>query len=164
MTRTLTVKNLINLLRLKPLDIEGGFFRRTYTANKKHEPAGQSIASAIYYLITPDSWSSLHQISSDEMFHFYYGDPVNMLLLHENGSGEIVTLSNQPGKDFNPQQLVPKNTWQGARLQKGGQFALLGTTVFPAFEYENFRKGDAATLIEQYPEFAQMIKHINNQI
>ncbi|MFP4546812.1 MAG: cupin domain-containing protein [Fidelibacterota bacterium] len=154
----MTPDQLINLLQLQPLDIEGGFFRRTYTSNDRLNFSNQHIGSAIYYLITPESFSTIHKIDCDEIFHFYYGDPVEMLLLHPDGTGEIKPLSNQPGANFNPQQLVPKNTWQGCRLKKGGKAALLGATVFPEFKYENFVKGDSARLLEKYPEFEAMIK------
>ncbi len=152
-----TPEELIEQLNLQPLEIEGGFFRRTYTADQQLSPSNQSIASAIYYLITPDNWSSFHKIASDELFHFYYGDPVEMMMLHDSGSGDVVTISNQPGPNFNPQQLVPKNSWQAARLISGGQLALLGTTVTPAFAYDNFIKGDPYQLAEEYSNFKETI-------
>ncbi len=154
----MTADQLIKLLQLQPLDIEGGFFRRTYTSNDRVNFTNQHIGSAIYYLITPDSFSTIHKVDCDEIFHFYYGDPVEMLLLNPDGTGAIKTLSNQPGPDFNPQQLVPKNTWQGCQLKKGGKAALLGATVFPEFKYEGFIKGDAEYLLEAYPDFASKIK------
>jgi len=154
----MTASQLIELLQLQPLDIEGGFFRRTYRATEKINSKNQHIGSAIYYLITPESFSTLHKVSSDELFHFCYGDPVEMLLLHPDGKGEIQSLSNQPGLDFNPQQLVPKNTWQGCRLKKGGKVALLGVSVFPEFMYDDFVKGDADYLVKLYPDFEIMIR------
>ena len=149
---------IIRLLKLQPLEIEGGFFRRTYTSAEKWNSEDQHIGSAIYYLITPDSFSTLHKVTSDELFHFCYGDPVEMLLLHPNESGEIKSLSNQPGLNFNPQQLVPKNTWQGCRLKKDGTVALLGVSVFPEFKYADFVKGDPDYLVKIYPEFETIIR------
>ena len=154
----MTASQLIELLQLQPLDIEGGFFRRTYRATEKINSKNQHIGSAIYYLITPESFSTLHKVSSDELFHFCYGDPVEMLLLHPGGKGEIQSLSNRPGLDFNPQQLVPKNTWQGCRLKKGEKVALLGVSVFPEFIYDDFVKGDADYLVKLYPDFEIMIR------
>lgn len=149
---------IIKILKLEPLEIEGGYFRRTYTSPETVNNSNQNISSAIFYLITPDNFSSIHKlVNSDEIFHFYCGDPVEMLMLNENGKGEIISISNIPGKDFNPQQLVPKGTWQGTRLKPDGKFALLGATVSPAFLYEDFVLVDCNKLISQYPDFKEVI-------
>ena len=153
----MNIESLIKSLDLQPLEIEGGYFKRTYSALETLGETDRKIGSAIYYLITEDSFSALHKLkSSDEMFHFYYGDPVEMLMLNENGDGEIVTISNQE-KNFTPQQLVPKGVWQGTRMKQGGKFALLGVTVTPSFEYEDFVLGERKELIQKYPEFEDMI-------
>jgi len=150
-------EKLIKSLKLQPLKIEGGYFCRTYTNSITFGESKRSVGSAIYYLITEESFSAMHKLnSSDEMFHFYCGDSVEMLLLQENGHGEIVTISNQD-ENLNPQQLVPKGVWQGTRLIPSGRFALLGVTVTPAFEYEDFVLGNRDELMKKYPEYEDMI-------
>ncbi|MBN2282170.1 MAG: cupin domain-containing protein [Candidatus Marinimicrobia bacterium] len=154
----LEAEYIIKKLNLIPLELEGGFYRRTYTCEKRVGRNKRSIGSAIYYLITKNDFSALHQlVSSDEIFHFYYGDPVEMLLLDNDGNGEVVTMSNEPGGYFHPQQKVPKGTWQGMSLKPGGTIGLLGVTVTPAFHYRDFVLGDRNMLVSQYPRFKEKI-------
>lgn len=153
-------KEIINLLDLKPLKIEGGFFRETYrsgdTIPKEALPplyqSERCIGTAIYYLLTPDNFSSIHKVNSDEIFHFYLGDPVQMLLLYPDGTGREVTLGQDIQNGQVVQVVVPRGVWQGARTIEGGRYALLGTTVSPGFEYEDFVPGEKDLLTKEYPE------------
>ena len=106
----LTASRLIELLRLEPLPIEGGHFRQTWRS-----PAG----TAIYYLLTddPDSFSALHRLPTDEVYHFYLGDPVEMLMLHEAGRVEHVTLGQDILGGQRVQHVVPHGVWQASRLR-----------------------------------------------
>ncbi len=152
------IKDIIKMFDLEPLTIEGGYFRRTYTSIETLENSDNNISSTIFYLITPENFSSMHKlIRNDEIFHFYHGDPIEMLMLHENGKGEVVTISNDPDNNFNPQHIVPKGTWQGSRLISGGKYALLGVTVAPAYIDDDFIVGDRHKLINKYPDFEKMI-------
>lgn len=164
-----SVADVIRLLELQPLEPEGGFFRETYRSTDVVSQAGlplryksaRTASTAIYYLLRPDTFSAIHQVLSDEIFHFYLGDAVEMLQLRADGSGTLVTISNdlELGR---PQVVVPHGTWQGARLADGGAFALLGCTVSPSFDYEDFVLGDRAELIAQYPQFEQQIKQLTS--
>jgi hypothetical protein len=161
-------EEMIKSLDLKPLDIEGGFFRETYrskdTIPKAVLPAfyhtDRCFGTAIYYLLTPDNFSALHKVNSDEIFHFYLGDPVQMLLLYPDGKGREVTL----GQDIQNGQLVQlvvlRGVWQGASLQPGGRFALLGTTVSPGFEYQDFMLGTCESLSSKYSKYAGRIEEL----
>jgi len=115
--------------------------------------------SAIYYLITPESWSSLHRLPTDEVFHFYLGDPVEMLQLFPDGTGKVELLGNQLLKAQRPQLCVPRFTWQGTKLAEGGNFALLGTTMAPGFEPSDFLAADTEALRKAYPEWKKWIDH-----
>src|SRR5687767_11857734 len=104
----MTADDLIRQLNLQPHPKEGGFFRETYRAAEAHAalPAryqgSRSFSTAIYYLLTPTTFSALHRLQSDEIFHFYLGDPVSMLQLDANGQGRTIVL----GPDVhNGQQL-----------------------------------------------------------
>src|SRR5512146_1935857 len=95
---------IIELLNLKPLPGEGGFFVESYRADENLEVlpsryggAPRAISTAIYYLLTPDIFSALHRLRSDEIFHFYLGDPVEMLQLFSDGTGKLVRI----GSDLN---------------------------------------------------------------
>lgn len=136
-------------LGLEPLLPEGGFFRETYRS---------AHSTAIYYLITPTNFSRMHRLASDEVFHFYLGDPVGQLHLRPDGTGEVITLGNELAAGQRPQVIVPGGTWQGACLAAGGRFALLGTTMAPAFDPAEFEAGDRERLCRRWPAFADRIR------
>jgi hypothetical protein len=91
------------------------------------------------------------------MFHFYLGDPVEMLQLREDGTGETVLLGQDIASGMRLQHVVPGGVWQGSRLVAGGEYALLGTTVWPGFEYEDYESGRREDLIALYPGFEEKI-------
>lgn len=144
-------KTVIKLLDLSPLPYEGGYFRRTFTS-KHCDSTGFSSGTAIYYLITPESGSALHRLRrSDELFHYYSGDPVEMALYIE-GADTITypLLGNRLIIGETPQILVSAGVWQGMRLQTGGKWALLGTTVTPGYQDQDFELA-SPKLLESLP-------------
>lgn len=154
---------VIALLGLKPLGIEGGTFAETYRCPEMvslRPGAERSLSTAIYYLLRAGEVSNLHRLPSDEMFHFYCGDPVEMLLLGEAG-GRTVMLGAGLAAGMRPQVLVPRGTWQGCRLSPGGSWALLGTTVSPGFAYEDFEAGRGEDLAARFPAFAAHIRALS---
>jgi len=155
----LTAEEVIAALGLEPHPLEGGFFRETYRVGHMH---GQErpLTTAIYYLLTAHSFSALHRLPGDELFHFYLGDPVQQLHLRADGSGEIVTLGPDLLAGHRPQVLVAGGVWQGACLAPGGRLALLGTTMTPGFAYPDYQTGDRAELTAKYPAFAAMIERL----
>jgi hypothetical protein len=147
----LSAQQIIERLGLAPLPVEGGFFKETYRS---------TISTAIYYLLTPSTCSLLHRLSGDEVYHFYLGDPVDLLLLHADGSSEQIVLGPEIGEDQRVQQLVRGGSWQGSRLRGGGRFALMGTTMAPPFDPKNFELGDRHDLTRRYPNQAELIAHL----
>lgn len=163
------VSKLKNELGLEPLPQEGGFYRETYRSELKL-PADvlpslyqspRSASTAIYYLLTPDTCSALHKLPGDEVYHFYLGDPVELLQLYPDGTGEVIVLGERIFDGMKLQAVVPGGTYQGARLKEGGSYALLGTTMAPGFEFEDFRPGDVSRLSDRYPEYAELITALN---
>jgi predicted cupin superfamily sugar epimerase len=150
-------QELIAALDLKPLPREGGFYRETYRSAYRIESRDRNLCTAIYYLLTPDTCSALHRLPSDEIFHFYLGDPVEMLQLLADMSGRIITLGTNVLHGHTPQVLVPAGTWQGSRLVPGGEYALLGTTMAPGFDFADYEVGDSAALTQRYPQVADRI-------
>src|SRR5579862_1450407 len=99
----------------------------------------------------------MHRLQSDEVFHFYLGDPVEMLQLCSDGSGRRVILGSDVAAGEWPQMVVPKGVWQGSRLVAGGKLALLGCTVSPGFEYEDYESGGREELTRGWPEWRDWI-------
>jgi hypothetical protein len=145
---------------MKPLPNEGGFYTETYRCKEKirlKTLGSRNISTAILYLLTPDTCSKLHRLKHDEIFHFYLGDPVTMLLLHPDGKTKIVTLGPDILKGHRVQIIVPRNTWQGCFLKKSGKFALLGTTVAPGFDFKDFHLADRNNLLKRFPSQKPLI-------
>ena len=112
----MTAEEVIVALGLEPHPLEGGFFRETYRTAQKAWGQDRSLATAIYYLLTPQTYSRMHKLPGDELFHFYLGDPVEQLHLRPDGAGEVVTLGTDVPVGHRPQVLVPGGVWQGAAL------------------------------------------------
>lgn len=163
----LSAEKIIKLFKMKSLPGEGGYFIETYRAKdiiKKLSfsdgySSDRNLSTAIFYLLTPDTCSVLHKLPADEIFHFYLGDSVTMLQL-KNGRSKIITIGQNILKGENLQLIVPKNTWQGMFLKKGGKFALMGTTVSPGFEFSDCKFACREKLIKQYPGQKKLIIHL----
>ena len=161
----MTAEQIRRLLGLMPLEHEGGHFAETYRATDVFPsglpggsgPDARALATAIYYLLSPGTFSALHRLRWDEMFHFYLGDPVEMLQLDPAGVGRVVVLGTDLEAGQRPQVLVPKGVWQGARLLPGGAFALLGATMSPGFDFQDFELGRRDALLSRYPTHAERI-------
>src|SRR5215475_4016043 len=123
----LTANDLIALFDLRPLPLEGGYYRETYRSADRL-PAGsfggryaseKAAGTAIYYLLTPDTFSALHRLPTDEVFHHYLGGPVQMLQLLPDGRGQLVVLGPDLRAGQRPQVIVPRGVWQGSLLEPG---------------------------------------------
>jgi len=173
-----TANGLIRLLGLKPHK-EGGYYSEVWRSPERlavnalppRYSGSRSLSTSIYFLITPESFSRMHRLRSDEIFHFYLGAPVEMLLLgpwstreredveDEKPPGQIVVLGPDVENGQRPMIVVRRGTWQGARLmsKRKGAFALMGTTMAPGFDYDDYEEGTGKKLAGEYPEFADLI-------
>lgn len=158
---------IIRGLGLTPHPAEGGWFRETWRSPETLAPSAldsryggsRSAGTAIYYLLTTNSVSALHRLKTDEVFHFYLGDPVEMLQLFPNGGSEILTLGQDILNGQRLQATVPAWTWQGSRLLPGGRFALLGCTVAPGFDYADYEHAlDLEALLNGWPNQSNRIQ------
>ncbi len=157
-----TTDEIKALLDLEPHPVEGGFYRRTYTSAGTVELARgvRGLGTAIYYLLEEGAFSEMHVLASDEIFHFYLGDPVEMLQLQPSGRSQVFTLGPDLQAGQHVQLVVPAGVWQGSRLVDGGKAALLGCTVTPGFDFADYRSGSFAELAAQWPAEAERIRKL----
>lgn len=167
----MTAEEIIALLKLKPHPKEGGFFTETYrteetiprSALPPRYPGPRAFGTVIYYLLTPGTVSVMHRLQSDEIFHFYLGDPVEMLQLSPDGAGQTVVLGTDLRAGMQPQVIVTRGVWQGSRLVVGGRFALLGCSVAPGFEFADYEHGRREDLIRSHPQFREKILELTTE-
>jgi uncharacterized protein len=156
----MTAEEIKALLHLEPHPVEGGWYRRTYTSAVSVALLGgvRPYGTAIYYLLEEGTFSEMHVLTSDEIFHFYLGDPVEMLQLWPNGEEKVIKLGPDLQVGQHVQLVVPAGVWQGTRLVDGGKVALLGCTVTPGFDFADYRSGKYEELAAQWPAQAERIR------
>lgn len=163
----MNVEQLIDRLGLVPLEVEGGLYRQTWVADESLAPEAlperyarsKPLSTLIYYLLTddPDSFSALHRLPTDEVYHFYLGDAVELLHLHPGGASERIILGHDVLGGQRVQHVAPRDVWQGSRLVAGGRFALMGTTMAPGFTEEDYEGGDRDRMVASFPGESELI-------
>lgn len=164
----MTPEWLIEKFGLEPLPVEGGLFRRHYVSDEsislkvlplRYEQQ-KVFGSAICYMHTAQTRSLLHRLKTDEIYHFYNGDPVSLVLLYPDGSHYVVTLGQDYAAGQLPFFVVPRGVWQGSLLAEGGTWALMGATLAPAYDDDDFELADPAQLIAAYPAAREWIERL----
>lgn len=145
----MNAEEFIEKLNLVPLPDEGGYFRQTWSTE-----AG----TAIYFLITPESWSSFHLLDIAEIWHFYAGDPLKQVQLRADGTAGYYELSSNLSEGVGPQLICPGDVWQATRLVPGGEWALAGTTMAPPYTEECIRFPETDELEKLFPQHVELIK------
>ena len=157
----LTAEQVIEALGLVPLPVEGGLVLETYKSTAKTAD-GETAGTAIYYMLHGDAFSHLHKLRGDEMYHFYLGDPVELVELTPDGECRKTILGSDLLGGEAIQHLVPAGNWQGSRLAEGGKWALLGTSMCPGYSGEGYTHGDAEVLLKQYPSARREIMRLTS--
>jgi uncharacterized protein len=118
-------------------------------------PAGydgpRTLGGFLYFLVTQEEHIRLHRIRSDQMYHHYFGDPLEVLLLYPDGNSEVQVVGPDLAAGMRPQLLVPGNTYHTGRIRRGGSHALLGTSVWLRAEPSDVEMGNVETLAAEYP-------------
>lgn len=165
MTKTSKVESLIKNLELKPHP-EGGYYKETYRSEGfiSHQSiqdtfnGDRSYSTGIYFLLTSDTFSALHRIKQDEMWHFYDGGTLLVHVITAEGNYYKITL----GKDFEngevPQAVVPAGAWFGASVKNKDDFSFVGCTVSPGFDFNDFELAKEKELLLRYPKYSTIIK------
>ena len=146
---------------------EGGWYRETYRSADlltaeglpARFPGPRSASTAIFYLLEAGQFSAFHRIRSDEVWHFYDGDPLDIHAIDADGGHQHWRLGRE-GEGVLPQAVVPAGVWFGARCAEGGIFSLCGCTVAPGFDFADFEMAEREQLCAQYPEHRSLIESL----
>jgi predicted cupin superfamily sugar epimerase len=151
---------LVRALGLRPLPREGGWFVETWRSRETvpTEFGTRSLSTAILYLVAEAFPSTLHRLRFDEVWHWHLGDPVELLVVPEEGPPRRTILGPDLEAGMQVQAIVPARAWQGARVRPGGAWALCGTTMSPGFDPADFEGGDAAALAAAHPAHAELLR------
>jgi predicted cupin superfamily sugar epimerase len=155
---THSAADVIRLLQLEPIPGEGGYFRRTAEGAFVETPRGPRPAwSTILALFTPEHFSALHRLASDELWCFHAGDTLELWAL---GAGEVqpIRLGVTPGETL--QYAIRARTWQGARVADGGQWSLVTCVVVPGFDWKDFELGERAALMRELPGAGDLVPRL----
>lgn len=160
------IDTIVNQLNLTPHP-EGGFYKETYRSNHiiakdalyDEFTGDRNYCTAIYFLLTSDNFSAFHRIKQDELWHFYEGSPLSVHVI--NASGNYT--KHKIGKlidGLQPQLLVPKGSWFASDIDDLESYALVGCTVSPGFDFDDFEMAERTNLIKAYPKHKTIIEHL----
>ena len=143
---------------------EGGFYKETYRSEVQGKFNGfdgnRNVATGIYFLLTQGNFSAFHKIKSDEMWHFYAGDALEIYWFSPQGGLHVINLGLDGEKGQFPQAVVPAHCWFASRVAHGGDYALVGCTVAPGFDFEDFELANRSDLLVTYPQHTEIITEL----
>ncbi|MEI2737858.1 MAG: cupin domain-containing protein [Chitinophagaceae bacterium] len=160
-------RQLIEKYFLRPHP-EGGWYKQSYKSNESIAASAlperfggdRPFSTAIYFLLEQGNFSAFHRIKSDECWHFYAGDTLQVYVIHPDAVMEIISLGPaiEEGEQF--QYVVPANCWFASRPAPGSSFSFVGCTVAPGFDFADFELADADILSKEYPQHAAIIREL----
>jgi len=163
----MTVDYIVKKLEMLPHP-EGGYYKETYRSAEKVSAdalperfsGDRNFATAIYFLIEKNNFSALHKIKSDETWHFYYGDALEVIELDDLGNLKSTLVGNNlmNGEVF--QYTVKANVCFGSRVRAGGNFSLVGCTVSPGFDFADFEMAERNDLVTRFKEHKKEIEEM----
>lgn len=166
-------EQLIKKLKMEKIPVEGAWFALTYTSTEQLAAAAlparygapRAVGGAIYALVTPVDFSAMHKLKTDEIWHYYAGDPMELLLLHPEGHSEVIVVGPDVFAGQQPQYTVRHGVWMGARplSKKADAYTLFGTTMAPGFDYADFETGYRDELQKAYPQHAALIGELTRE-
>jgi predicted cupin superfamily sugar epimerase len=148
--------------------VEGGAFREVYRSAlvvpRQSLPlffqGDRNASTQIYFLLTAGEFSAFHRIAADELWHFYAGDPLVVYEITHSGRLVEHRLGADPAKGESFFSVVNAGSWFGSMLADGGEYALVGCTVAPGFDFADFELADREALAAQYPAHAALIRRL----
>ncbi len=159
-----TVSELVKKLNLLKHP-EGGFYKEVYRSEEKISSDAlpdrfggeRNFSTSIYYLLEKGDFSAFHRIKSDETWHFYSGDPLEIFIIDNTGKPDKIILGS-PEYEGVFQYTVLAGNWFAARTVKGGSWSLVGCTVAPGFDFNDFELAERRKLIDSYPGLKDIIQ------
>lgn len=150
---------------------EGGYFAETYRSAEtipqdalpKRFEGERNFSTGIYFLLESHQFSALHRIQSDEMWHFYYGTPLNVYYIDHQGFVQTIKLGDNPENGEVFQAVVPAGVWFGSKPAQPNGYSLVGCTVAPGFSFADFEMASREKLMKQYPEHKEIINILTTQ-
>jgi len=167
-----TIKNDIAKQLIEHLDLqphpEGGYFKETYRSkgeiredNLNDSYSGKrNYATAIYFLLPSNQFSSFHKIHQDEAWHFYDGAPIKIHMIDDDGEYSNVIVGRNFKAGEVPQFVVPGEVWFAAEVMNENSFSLVGCTVSPGFDFADFELAKQDILIAKFPQHQEIIKKL----
>jgi predicted cupin superfamily sugar epimerase len=160
---------LIDKLELQPHP-EGGYFKESYRSKgfikqkhlDTHFIGDRNYCTAIYFLLTSDLFSAFHRINQDEIWHFYKGSPIRLHIISEKGNYSQVIIGNNIDNNESPQYVVSAKDWFAAELVNENDYALLGCTVSPGFDFKDFVLPKRETLLLKFPQHEKIITKLTH--
>jgi predicted cupin superfamily sugar epimerase len=155
----LEAAEVIELLDLQPMATEQVLYRQFY-AGPTAEPGGRPASTAIVAMLTSDpaSFSDFHRLPTDEVWHFYLGDPIDLFLLGPGRQSTRVRLGPDLRAGHALYHVVPACAWMGARVAPGGRFGVFGCTMAPGYLITDFEGGERSRLLREWPAHEEEIR------
>lgn len=168
-----SAEDIKDFLKLEPSLQEGGFLASVYNStivvpdtvlkSLPRTKAGRSLCGSIYYFLEAPGCSVMHRVTGDMVYHFYAGDPVQMLLLHPKDGAEVCVFGNNLALRQRPMKVIPGGTWLGSRIMPGGTWALMGVSMAPGFDSVDYAIGDRDQLFREYSEQGDLIRTLTRE-
>lgn len=163
------VKKLIEKLNLVPHP-EGGYYKETYRSFGMIDESSlassysgkRNYSTCIYFLLTSEMFSAFHKIQQDEIWHFYSGSPIVIHMISDDGIYSKALIGNNFAEDQIPQFVVKGGCWFASEVVNNGNYGLVGCTVSPGFDFEDFELPSRNDLANRFPQLREIITRLTN--
>ena len=150
---------------------EGGYFRQTYRSDiqiaAEALPArfsgARTASTAIYFLLGGNDFSAFHRLRSDEIWHFYAGSGLIVHVIDLVAEYSCIRLGSDAENGEVLQAVVRAGCWFASELADRSSFALVGCTVSPGFDFEDFELGKRLELVRCYPQHRRIIERLTRE-
>jgi hypothetical protein len=156
----------IDKLEMTPLPEEGGMYKEVYRSEESIPKSAlpirfdgsRSYSTSIYYLLKHPEFSAFHRLKQEEIWHFYEGSPLTVHVIDQDGNYFCKRLGRDIDKDETLQLVIYAGWLFAAAVDQAGSYSLIGCTVAPGFEFDDFEAPSKNKLLESYPKHAEVIQ------